>query len=256
MESKNKDWFKYNRYWRQWSRVLCRAGGNFDNEISIPITPVNDIEVEWGEIEKVLIKRFDNRFSATKSDNQYTHVLPDVVYKDICEHVGNSKADVLIHSDILPLIDWEKHQHLGDTYVPFKLCAIEQQGFFNRVHHGDGDNCESFLTAEQFKTTYDIHVPENHILVGGIYHQHGKQHVRCYGWHDLGNNTISFEALLDGDDYSVLTRFSGRVGGELGWDKSMLTFFQSSPYVNIETFDAILQMTAKTIRNLAVYKKD
>ncbi|UQT02736.1 hypothetical protein YUBABA_00950 [Serratia phage vB_SmaM-Yubaba] len=256
MESKNKDWFKYDKYWRQWSRVICRGGGDFNYEIEIILTPLNGTTAEWSDLAKIQIHRHDVRYSAFKNDNHYTHVLPENVYEQMVRNISRNKLDILLHSDILPLIDWEEYDRLGDSYVPFSKCAIKQTGFFNQLYWGDGTNRETFPTAEQFAKEYGIDIPEDHILLGGVYHQHNDSHVQCYGVHDLTNNTIQFEALLDGESYSIITRFSSRIGNtEKSWDIPLIEFFQKSPYVNIETFDAILQMVTKTINNLKVYKK-
>lgn len=256
MESKNKDWFKYDTYWRQWSRVICRGGGNYDHEISIPLTPINDEASEWSQLSEIRIHRFDVRYAAFRDKNKYTHVLPDSVVEKMKANLSANKVEVLLHSNILPLIDWDKYIELGDSEMSIIHCSMEQTGFFNQLYAGSNSK-ETFPTAEQFKREYGIHIPEDHILLGGIYHQHGDDHVRCHGVHDLANNTISFEVLLDGKDYTIATRFSGRLGDiESTWDMKLLNFMQSSPYIKIETFDAILQMVAKTNNNLNVFKKN
>lgn len=256
MESKNKDWFKYDTYWRQWSRVICRGGGNYDHEISIPITPINDEASEWSELAKIQIHRFDIRYASFRNKNKYTHVLPDAVYEKMKENLSNNKIEVLLHSNILPLIDWDKYVELGDSQIPIYHCSMDQTGYFTQLYAGNPAR-ETFPTAEQFKREYGVHVPEDHILLGGVYHEHGNDHVRCHGTHDLANNTISFEVLLDGENYSIATRFSSRLGDtESSWDKGLLEFMQGCHYVKIETYDAILKMVCKTINNLNIYKKN
>lgn len=253
MQSKNKDWFRYNRYWREWSRVLVRGGGNYDHEISIPLTPVNDGDSEWGEVGKVLIKKFDVRFDASRSENHYTHVLPDEIKDRITSKLGIAKANVLLHANILPLIDWEEHQSLGDTYVPFELCQIKQEWFYHHVNAGKGESRESFPTEEQFNKDYGVEMPEGFISLGGVYHIHGDEHFRCVGTYDLANGIVSVEVMMSGEDYDIVTRFASKYNGT--WHPSLISYLSKSDYTKLENIDAVMRMASTIINNMMVYNK-
>lgn len=166
MLSANKDWFHYDSYWRQWSRVLVRGGGEHDHQVEIKITPIND---DWMEIHPGMIRRKDVRFGMKNERDIWTHNLPDEVYNKIRENLGKETADFFVHADILPMIDWFKYNQLSDDekYIKFKDC----QARFN-WHFGfwsDPGNKDIGMDPKRKLSQYmDLDDDVNHITVGGV----------------------------------------------------------------------------------------
>lgn len=112
MLSKNKDWFVYNSYWRTWSRVLLRRGGDsFPYQIEVNLTPANDNKVEWDEIKEVIIRR---HCTPAASNDIFTHHLPDDVVQQLEEHFDPDLLEVLLHVDLMKYYDENEHiRHSG-----------------------------------------------------------------------------------------------------------------------------------------------
>lgn len=112
MISDNKDWFVYSSYWGTWSRVLQRMGGAFHTQIEVDITPINpSIKESWIVIPKVNLR--EHR-TASRSGDIWTHHLPKEVAEMLEEHVSRSQLNLILHKDLLPMInvgEFNKHGH-------------------------------------------------------------------------------------------------------------------------------------------------
>lgn len=260
MRSNNKDGFVYDPAWKQWSRILLRGGGNHIHEVSIPITTIPNTvpgTESWEDVSRVLIHRADirnHRVVTLSKDYIYTHELPDEVYKSMIDGMGRTLADFMIHGDILPFIDWKVHSELGDSYVPLRDCMVKKDwSFITRHRAGVGGVVEAHISAQLFALQYGIGVPEDSILIGGVYHQHGDDHFRTFGFYDITLQTVTFEVLLSSPEIDSVTRFSGRIGGS--WPEDFKKYITHNQYVRIETANAVFDMIRSTVDNLAIYDK-
>ncbi|EBY9763934.1 hypothetical protein D5W64_12545 [Salmonella enterica subsp. enterica serovar Saintpaul] len=256
MKNKLTDWFEYDKYWRQWSRVLLRGGGNFDHEISIPLNPINDSpnfvsEKDWADIAKVQIRKHDIRFRADTKSIYYTHELPQEVYDRLVMMCGKATADVIMHGDLLPMINWKRHEEFGDTYVPFELCRIERGWFFNHTINKDGKATVSMMDAELFKTVMAISVPNDSILAGGIYHEINDTSVRVVSMIDLARDIVTVEFMISNENMDTSTRFTNSIRSD--WNPAIYEYLVNSDFIELETNTAILEMIAKIRNNLVFY---
>ena len=171
MFSRNKDIFVYSSYWRTWSRVLLRMGGNFRYQLEVDVTPVNPLfNDSWRNTKNIRIRK---HCTVHGPKDIYTHDLPDDVVEQMKEHVSQETIDVIIHSDLYNLIDWERFDdaynaggggvHLLDcikTITPiFRLGYVNNQGgdilycgvdsFINKLKEDFGKeiNIEEYLVT-------------------------------------------------------------------------------------------------------------
>lgn len=256
MKNKKTDWFVYNRYWRQWSRVMLRGGGTFDHEVRIPLHPINDhpeyvSEKDWADIAKVQIEKFDVRYRASTNDLTYTHELPQEVYDRLVMMTGKATANIIMHGDLLPMIDWSRHAECGDSYVPFELCRVEQSWLFHTVTKEAGGTITGFMDADRFKTMMALDVPKCCQLAGGVYHEHGDTTVRAVSMIDISREVVTVEFLISSPSFDTSTRFVNNIRSD--WNPAIYSYLVDNDEVNVETNAAILDMIAKIRNNLVIY---
>lgn len=256
MKNKLTDWFEYDKYWRQWSRVMLRGGGNFDHEISIPLDPINDSpnfcdEKGWENIAKVLIRKHDIRFRADTKCIHYTHELPQEVYDRLVMMTGKATADVIMHGDLLPMIDWKRYNEYGDSYVPFEMCRVEQSWLFNHMVNKDGRVVDSMMDSQLFKTVMAISVPDDSILAGGIYHEINNTSTRVVSMIDLVRDIVTVEFMISNEDMDTSTRFTNSIRSD--WNPAIYEYLVNSDFIELETNTAVLEMIAKIRNNLVIY---
>ena len=118
--SENKDWFKYCSYWRTHNRVLQRMGGQlFHEQVEITLSPINNY---WDDFNKINVRRHRTVSSAF---DRYVHTLDKDLEQRLIEHFGKEKAWIMIHADLLPLIDWDKHTRLQNGGCDLKDVLID-----------------------------------------------------------------------------------------------------------------------------------
>lgn len=200
MFSTNKDWFVYEPLVDKWSRVLIRGGGDFSHQVTVPITG------NWEEVSNIVIKRVH----ITPDSFTYTHNLPDDVYKTIYGHLGQVKADVLINTDLLPLIDWSKFSKNNSETCPLASCIVSKTWFFEISSIGTGIS-QSFPTETQYLLKTKTIVPQSHISIGGITHIHNGSTFSLNGSYDVASEYVTIELKFSDGDPEVGTLFNGRV---------------------------------------------
>ncbi|UIS25132.1 hypothetical protein PQC65_gp194 [Aeromonas phage pAEv1810] len=172
MFSRNKDIFVYSSYWRTWSRVLLRMGGKFNYQLEVDVTPINEQYKEsWEQTKNIRIRR---HCTVHGPRDIYTHDLPDEVVESMKEHISQETIDVILHSDLYNMIDWERFDdvhnaggggvHLLDcikTITPiFRLGYANDQG--SDIINGD---VESF--SNKLKEDFGREINNNERLVTG-----------------------------------------------------------------------------------------
>lgn len=113
MFSRNKDIFVYSSYWRTWSRVLLRMGGKFNYQLEVDVTPINDHFVSsWVPTESIRIRK---HCTVHGPKDIYTHDLPDTVVKQMEEYLSQDVINIILHSDIYNLVDWELYDSIRNV---------------------------------------------------------------------------------------------------------------------------------------------
>lgn len=135
--SDNRDWFVFDRYWGNHSRVLQRMGGKFHESIEVSVTPINsDIPSSWERIKELRIRHH----VTDQSDDRFTHVFCGGVAKCILDKVGAEFYETLFHTDLLSEIDWAKYQvvdliHWQGGGIPLILICKDPKKFPHAAKH-------------------------------------------------------------------------------------------------------------------------
>lgn len=111
--------FHFSSYWRNWSRVLSSThpGGPF---VEVNLTPIpNCYSDSWERVENKII-----RVHGTARDEKdiVTDTLPAKVIIEMCDNLGSSVVDFLLHEDILSLIDFDLYKRNQNGGCPLSLC--------------------------------------------------------------------------------------------------------------------------------------
>ena len=172
MFSRNKDIFVYSSYWRTWSRVLLRMGGKFNYQLEVDVTPINDHYVSsWVPTESIRIRK---HCTVHGPKDIYTHDLPDGVVKQMEEYLSQDVINIILHSDIYNLVDWELYDSIRNvegggimlfacikTITPiFRLGYVNDQG--SDIINGD---VESF--SNKLKEDFGRDISDKERLVTG-----------------------------------------------------------------------------------------
>lgn len=171
MLSKNKDWFRYNSYFRTWERVLLRAGGDYSHQVAVELTAMNGSAKEWIDVGEVKISRRDMRYSGHFPSREitWTHHLPDEVYEDMVKNLGKDKADFLVHADIYKLVDWNEFTKFGsESKLSLHLCRRDLSVNFRAIIIDEFGSREIHLNKHQFSLYGDCSLAPNCDLVAGV----------------------------------------------------------------------------------------
>lgn len=228
MKSKNKDWFYYNEYFRNWVRVLVRGGGDFPHQVEIQITPINKDKTEWAELSLGLIRRWESKYSAFKSKpSQWTHELPDEVYNDIRSNLGPEITSFLVDADLYPLIDWNKYTALEDgsnKQIPFDKIKSDFDASFVIARLDDDGLVTKYLKEYSFMEASGAEPQPNSIVVGGVLagvelpdNKYGIKMLATY--HTVGRYvTIDWNYSKEGEEH--ISRFAYKATEK--WDERFL----------------------------------
>lgn len=226
MFSRNKDIFVYSSYWRTWSRVLLRKGGKFNYQLEVDVTPINEQYKEsWEQTKNIRIRR---HCTAHGPRDVYTHDLPDEVVESMKEHISQDAIDVIIHSDLYNLIDWERFDdvhnaggggvHLLDcikTITPiFRLGYVNDQG-------GDIIYCgvDSFINKLKEDFGKEINIDEYLVT----------------GWVEIQTKgTVCIYITCNKDTGVYTTHFISKEGNEQFYVNALMEKFPSDWYIQIE----------------------
>lgn len=226
MFSRNKDIFVYSSYWRTWSRVLLRMGGKFNYQLEVDVTPVNGQYKEaWEQTKNIRIRRHCTVHGAR---DVYTHNLPDEVVESMKKHISQEAIDVILHSDLYNLIDWERfgdvHNasgggvHLLDcikTITPiFRLGYVNDQG-------GDILYCgvDSFINKLKEDFSKEINIDEYLIT----------------GWVEIQTKgTVCIYITCNRETGVYTTHFISKEGNEQLYANALMEKFPSDWYSQIK----------------------
>lgn len=200
MQSKNKDWFYYNGY--SWSRVILRGGGDFRFQVAVRLTDKNFGPME---LREVLISHVYYSEVIQTDKDVWTHTLPEHVYKHLEESYSRDRLNTLLHADLYPLIDWERHRKAAKKFVPLEECIKQASVIYTDLNISPDGNTETFITAEQWFGTFGIGLKEGTQPVGGFHHGNGECDLLSYITYEMmtGKVVLDIRASSPGQDSIV-----------------------------------------------------
>ena len=227
--SENKDWFKYCSYWRTHNRVLERMGGDvYREQVEITLSPIN---MDWKHFERINIRR---HCTVSSPFDVYTHTLSKDLENDLIAHFGKERAWIMVHADVLPLIDWDKYTRLQNGGCDLKdiLIDLEPKFYTQTVHEEPLPLAE--CTLESFyhdslvpKGVRDIGVDYlGGIAINGQYHS-----ALAWAWYDpktkVFNLKMGVSGYSAGMDFVSLSCPRDQINGWVnGCSTTMREFFQ------------------------------
>ncbi|AEV89660.1 hypothetical protein OBP_223 [Pseudomonas phage OBP] len=255
MLSKNKDWFRFNRYFRCWERVLLRGGGDYTHQVSVDLTPVNDTPNEWDKVREVTISRRDIRFAAKPllaRDIVWTHHLPDEVYDQMVKNLGKDKADFLVHADIYKLVDWNEYSKYSfGASCALRLVRRDLTVNFRSIHTDEYGTREIYLKPSQFQLHTDISISPNCDMVGGVAFTKSSEGtgnsmntIVIYYDHINQLTAIEIKACIP-EKEELNTRIIGRHGER--WDDRITNYMDelvSLGYFNVGNIGVVREISA------------
>lgn len=118
--------FVRSAYWGTWSRVLqymnrapTGSGRMMIDQVEVNLTTPNvRVESEWRKNERIWI-----RCHGTTADPKdiYTADLPGHVLDLMREYLTSPTIHLLLHADLLPMIDWDKYRSVCNGGAPLDL---------------------------------------------------------------------------------------------------------------------------------------
>ena len=242
MFSRNKDIFVYSSYWRTWSRVLLRMGGKFHYQLEVDVTPINDHNVSsWVPTEYIRIRK---HCTVHGPKDIYTHDLPDTVVERMEEYLSQDAINIILHSDIYNLVDWELYDSIRNvkdrgimlfgcikTITPiFRLGYVNNQG--SDIINGD---IESFSNKLKEDFGRDIY---------------GKERL-VTGWIEIqSQGTVCIYITKDEETGVYTTHFITKEGNEQYYTNALMVKFPSDWYSEIKVL--VAQLLGEDIDELGI----
>ena len=242
MFSRNKDIFVYSSYWRTWSRVLLRMGGKFYYQLEVDVTPINDHNVSsWVPTESIRIRK---HCTVHGPKDIYTHDLPDTVVERMEEYLSQDVINIILHSDIYNLVDWELYYSIRNvegggimlfacikTITPiFRLGYVNNQG--SDIINGD---IESF--SNKLKEDFGRDIYGKGSLVSG--------------WIEIqSQGTVCIYITRDEETGVYTTHFITKEGNEQYYTNALMVKFPSDWYSEIKVL--VAQLLGEDIDELGI----
>lgn len=219
IRSKNGDIFAYDPYTGCWVRVLQRAGGPYNEQITVRLSPVGGLYANgWDDVTSILINKQDVRYSPIHPATHYSHVLPESVYSRMIEKLDQETFTYLINADILPAIDWELYAKNSNGGVYLKECSKRHDGLFKicKIYENKFRNKE--VGPGEFTIINKIQLSPGEVLLSGVseldsdmkmnvwvIYNHATATARLHYSHEEGSSksVISLERNTNFDWYSA-----------------------------------------------------
>lgn len=202
MQSKNKDWFFYNGF--SWSRVILRGGGDYRFQVAIKLTDKNFGPVELCE---VLISHTHWSELIQTDKDVWTHELPEHVYKHLEESYNRDRLNTLLHADLYPMIDWERHRKTNKKYVPLADCIKECGSPYHDLEVKLEGSSEVFMSMSQFYEKFQIEEREGYIGIGGYHESNGMDDLLAYLTYETMTGKVVMDVRSSTQNFDTITRF-------------------------------------------------
>lgn len=202
MQSKNKDWFFYNGF--SWSRVILRGGGDYRFQVAIKLTDKNFGPVE---LREVLISHTHASELIQTTKDIWTHELPEHVYKHLEESYSRDRLNTLLHADLYPMIDWDRHRKANKKYVPLADCIKQASVLYTDITIDPDGNKELFLSEEQWFKKFGIELREGIQAVGGFHFANGQCDLLAYISYEMITGKVVLDIHTSNPDQDSIVRF-------------------------------------------------
>lgn len=242
MLSRNKDIFVRSSYWGTWSRVLLRMGGQYNYQIEVDVTPVNDqFKFSWEQTKQIRIRK---HMTAQAPRDIYTHHLPDNVVELMKEHLSQETVDIILHSDIYNLVDWEKYEDVrtkGGGGVQLLDCIktitpIFRLGYINDKG-GDIINGDKESFTNKLKEDFGKELSPKERLITG--------------WMEIQTKgTICVYITSDVETDVYTTHFIAKEGNEQWYTNALMLKYPSDWLVEIKPL--ITQLLGNKLEDLGI----
>lgn len=168
MKSKRLDMFQYDPYFKTWWRVLQRVGGPYKDHITVQLTPVGGHFANgWDDVCRIRIVKQTTPFVNNLDRSSLTHELPKEVYNEMEKRLMPDTLDLLLHSDILPLIDWVEYtrNENGGTYL--RDCKIKYSKKFRLIEQRQNDITNREVDESEFSEVTRVMIWGNELIISG-----------------------------------------------------------------------------------------
>lgn len=257
MFSKNKDWFYKDSYYHQWHRVILRGGSDiYPHQVMIPLTAMNlDSKHDWTDVSQVRIIRSDTRYAAFKDTGTWTHNLPDEVYETMTRHLGNEKADFLVHADILPLINWDIFNRHNNAGCYLDVCQKNLNWIFSHTQVTENETSSVFPQRDQFLELIkrDRHSADQEL--GGLLYETDAKTLVFFANYDTINHLVTVEINYAEEGQEHISRFARRYSAN--WAEEILSFLvkmHSAGKIEFEVLAALKHIINSAEVNLTALK--
>lgn len=202
MQSKNKDWFHFNGY--NWSRVLLRAGGDYRFEVKVALTSLDQTNIK---LREVLIAHTHLSEVMVHEKEIWTHELPEAVYAQLQEQYSRDRLNTLLHADLYPMIDWDRHRKANNYWVPLADCIKQASVLYTDITIGMDGNKELFLSEEQWFKKFGIELREGIQSVGGFHYANGQCDLLAYISYEMMTGKVVLDIRSSNPDQDSIVRF-------------------------------------------------
>lgn len=251
MLTNNVDWIKRDSYFRTWRRVLIRGGGDFNHQVEIQLTPINNSEADWDTVKNVWITRHDVRYSAFKDTSLWTHNLPEEVYSDMVANLGQPHAAFLFNADIYSLIDWNKFGLNNNGGCSLEDCQKDSTGYFSMVTQEGDTLINSQVDEGTFKKYTGISSTGDKLLIGAVVYNLLNDYLSVQAYYVSASRYVVIDVTYGSDSlkytghYSVRYDRDWRVGAGEFVDR-----FVRSGFINANHQAGVIKMIEVVSMNL------
>lgn len=192
IRSKNQDMFAKSPYTNSWVRVLQRAGGPYNDEITVRLTPIGSLYAHgWSDVANIHIHKRDVRYSPIDTGTYYTHELPAEVHEEMRKRLDDETFNYLIDADILPQVDWDLYAKSCNGGMFLKECSIKHDGIFKICKLYDGKFRNKEVSSLEFMTHSRIYLSPGKVILSGVIEHEDEMSMKLWTNYNHNNNVIT-----------------------------------------------------------------
>ena len=119
---------------------------------------------------------------------------------------------LVLHADLYPLIDWERHRKAGKKFVPFADCVKEAVVPYTDINIAFEGTTELFLTEDQWIKKFQLGLKEDVRAVGGFHHGNGMCDLLAYITYEMMTGKVILDVRSSNPDQDSIVRFQHHRG--------------------------------------------
>lgn len=251
MLNNNVDWIKRDDYFRTWRRVLIRGGGDFNHQVEIQLTPINNCEADWDRVKDIWITRHDVRQAAFKDTSLWTHNLPEDVYNDMVAHLGQPRTAFIFNADIYSLIDWNKFELNNNGGCSLEDCRKDSNGYFSMVTQEGNALINSQVDERTFTRYTGIASTDDKLLLGAVIYNLPNDYLSVQAYYVPTSRYVVIDVTYGADDLKYTGHYSVRYDRD--WRVAAGKFvdrFVRSGFINANHQAGVIKMIEVANMNL------